>query len=84
MFLGKNKEILDVELWAISEALDTAIRETSTAHHTTLLTIFCESQKALTTIQQPPSQKENLFLRAQIYYKAEKLKTNGLQATQAS
>ena len=76
LFLDKNKEILDTELWAISEALDTAIRKTSTAHNT-LLTIFCDSQKALTTIRLPPLQKENRFLRAQIYYKAEKLKTYG-------
>ncbi len=72
MFWGKNKESLDAELWAISEALDTAMRETSTANNT-LITIFCDSQKALTAIRQPPSQKENRFLRGQIYYKAENL-----------
>ena len=76
MFLGKNKEILDAELWAISEALDTAMRETSTANNT-LITIFCDSQKALTAIRQPPSQKENRFLRGQIYYKAENLVGDG-------
>ena len=76
VFLGKNKETLDVELWAISEALDTAMREILTVDNT-LITIFCDSQKALTTIRQPPSQKENRFLRGQIYYKAKKLKTNG-------
>ena len=76
VFLGKNKEILDVELWAIAESLDIALRETLTVRNT-LLTIFCDSQKALMTIRQPPSQKENRFLRAQIYCKAEKLKTNG-------
>jgi len=80
VFLGKNKETLDAKLWAILVALDTTIRETSTANHATLLTIFCDSQKVLTTIRQPPSQRENGFLRAQIYYKAEKLKTNGYTA----
>ena len=65
MFLGKNKESLDAELWAILEALDTAMRETSTANNS-LITIFCDSQKALTAIRQPPSQKENQFLRGQI------------------
>ena len=34
VFLGKNKEILDAELWAISEALYTAMRETSTVYNT--------------------------------------------------
>ena len=76
VFLGKNKETLDVELWAISEALDTAMREILTVDNT-LITIFCDSQKTLTTIRQPPSQKENRFFRGQIYYKAKKLKTNG-------
>ena len=49
MFLGKNKESLDVKLWAILKALGTAIRETSTADNT-LITIFYNSQKALTAI----------------------------------
>ena len=76
LFLGKNKEILDAELWAISEALDTAIRETSNANNTPI-TIFCDSQKALTTIRHPPSHKENRFLRVYIYYKPKKLQSNG-------
>ena len=76
MFLGKNKEIIDLKLWAIAESLVIALRETLTIPNT-FLTIFCDSQKALMTIWQPPSQKENRFLRAQIYCKAEKLKTNG-------
>ena len=43
----------------------------------TFITIFCNSQKAFTTIRQPLSQNENRFLREKIYYKAKKLKTNG-------
>ncbi len=76
MFLGKNKESLDIELWAISEVLDTAMRETTTANNTPI-TIFCDSQKAFTAIRQPLSQKENRFLRGQIYYKAENLMRDG-------
>lgn len=42
-----------------------------------LITIFYNSQKALTTIRQFFSQKENRLLKKQTYYKAKKLKTNG-------
>lgn len=76
MFLKENKETFDVELWAISEALDIAMQETLTANNM-LIKIFCDSQKALTTIRQPPSQKENRFLRGQIYHKAKNLKSDG-------
>ena len=51
------------------------MRETS-AEDNTLITIFSDSQKALTAIRQPPSQKQNRFLQGQIYYKAEILKAN--------
>ena len=76
VFLGKNKEILDEELWAISDALDTAIREASSAD-STLITIFCDTQKALNAIQHFSSHKENRFLRGQIYHKAKKLQSKG-------
>ena len=49
IFLGKNKEILDIELWAIAESLDITLRETLTVPNT-LLTIFCDPQKALMII----------------------------------
>lgn len=76
MFLGKNKDTLDAELWAILEALDAARRETHVVENT-LINIFCDLQRALTTIQRRASQKKNRFLRGQIYYKARNLKTNG-------
>ena len=76
VFLDKNKETLDAELWAIMEVFEIAMRETS-AINNTVITIFYDSQKAFIAIRQPPSQKENRFLRGQIGYRAEKLKTNG-------
>ena len=76
VFLGKNKEALDGKLWTIMEVLEIATRETSAVNNT-VITIFCDSQKALTAIRQPFSQKKNRFLRRQIGYRAEKLKTNG-------
>ena len=60
VFLGKNKEILDAELWAISIALDVAAKETLDANAP--VTIFCDSQKALKVIGNPSSHKENRFL----------------------
>ena len=73
VFFGKNKEILDAELWAVSDALDTAIRETSNADNTPII-IVCDSQKALKAIQHSSSHNENRFLRGQIYNKAKNSK----------
>ncbi len=74
MFLGKNKKTLDEELGAILDALDTAMQETSNANHMPIM-IFCDSQKALTTIRQPSLHKENRFFRGKIYYKARELQS---------
>lgn len=41
-FLGENKEILDAELWAVSEALNIARKETLNAKDI-LIKIFCDS-----------------------------------------
>ena len=73
VFLGKNKEILDAELWAILEALGIARKETLNGRDTPI-TIFCNSQKALKTIQHPPNHQENRFL---IYQKTVELQANG-------
>lgn len=62
MFLGRNKKSIDINRWIISEALDTIGRETLTVNNT-LITIFCNSQKAFIAIRQPFSQKKNWFLR---------------------
>ena len=72
VFLWKNKKSLDAEIWSILEALEIATRNILAAN-TTLITIFCNSQKALTAIQQPPSEKENRFLKGQICYTVKKL-----------
>lgn len=44
MSLGKAKEILDAELWAISEALAIAKKTVNVGN--TPITIFCDSQKS--------------------------------------
>lgn len=76
IFLGKTKEILDAELWAISEALVVAPKETQHSKDAPI-TVFCGSQKALTAIQHTPSGKENRYLRGRIYYKAQELPKRG-------
>lgn len=59
MFLGKNKEILDAELWAISEVLDIAKKTTNMGNMPT--TIFCDLQIALKATALPPTYQENRF-----------------------
>ena len=76
IFLGKNKEILDAELWAIWKALEIALKEITNTRDIPV-TVFCDSQKALDAIKRPPSWKENRFLRGMIYLTAKKLQENG-------
>ena len=75
IFLGKNKEILDAELWAILEALD--IVEKIPAHPITLVTIFSDSQRTLRAIALPFISQENRFLRSHVYQKIENLQWTG-------
>lgn len=64
IFLGKNKEILDAELWVIFEALIIAEKM---ANSRASVTIFSDSQKALKAIAPPFTSEENRFLRSQVY-----------------
>lgn len=50
VFLGKNKEIIDAELWAILEALIVATKEIQNTRGAPI-TVFCDSQKGLIAIQ---------------------------------
>lgn len=70
-YLGKNKEVLDVELWAISEALILATKETRNTKIP--ITVFCNSQKAFTAIQHTPLQRKNRYIRSLICNKAREL-----------
>ncbi len=79
-FLGKNKLILDAELWAILTALDIALKETLDAKRASV-TIFSDSQRALRVVGDPPTHKEKRFLRSCNYGKAEKLERNGHPVT---
>ena len=55
--IGKNKDILDAELWEISEALDIAKKKASVGN--TPIEVFCDSQKALKAIALPLTCQEN-------------------------
>ena len=80
VFLGKVKEILGAELWAILEALCIAEKETQEAENTPVKS-FCDSQKALKAIEQPYTPQGNWFLRSLIYQKTQKLQDNGCVIT---
>ena len=75
IFLGRNKEIFDAELWAISEALEIAKKLASP--RTRLVTIFSDSQKALRAIALPRTSQENRYLRSLVYKKTEELQQIG-------
>lgn len=74
-FLGKNNEIVDIELWVIQLALDAILKEILDAKDTPVI-IFYDSQKVLRVIRNSPSHNNNRFLRDYIYRKAEKLEKN--------
>lgn len=77
VFLGRNKEVLDAELWAILSALEIARDETFNTSNAPIA-IFSDSQKDLQEIQHPAAHK-NRFLRGQIYHQATILQSTGLK-----
>lgn len=58
VFWSKIKDILDEKLWAILEALDIATNNIRNMKNA-LVTIFCDSQKALRVIEQLSLHKRN-------------------------
>lgn len=76
VFLGKNKEILDADLWAIAMTLEAAKRETR-GNFGAPITVFTDSREALTTIQQVSPRISSPFLRDLIYQRALDLKNGG-------
>lgn len=76
IFLGLNKEILDVKLWAISEASVIATKEIQHSKDTPI-TVFCDSPKALIAIQYTLSGNKNCYLRDVIYNRARKFQKGG-------
>lgn len=66
LFLGKNKKILDAELWAIFIALEAAKRETG-GNFSAPITVFTDSREALATSQQSFPRTGSPYLRGLIY-----------------
>lgn len=73
--LGKNKEILDAELWGISEALKIALKE-SILRKARKITVYSDSQLALKQLQ---GSKNNAgqALSIQIFKQAKQLHAQG-------
>lgn len=70
--LSKNKEILDVEIWGISEAVKVAEQKCIRTQQPPEISIFCDSQTAINKLRVMNS-KEGQALKAQIYQKAKQL-----------
>ena len=66
--LGKNKEILDAEIWGISKAVKVAERRCLRAQHLLIINIFCDSQTSINKLKTLDS-KAGQALKAQIYQK---------------
>lgn len=79
MALQKNKDVLDAELWGISEALGIALRETA-PKKAYKVTVFSNSQTAIRKIQAAKI-GVGQALRAQIVKRAKGLKTSGREVT---
>lgn len=75
-FLGKHKDSFDVELWAISDALNLDSKETRNAEPTTV-TIFTNSQTAMTKILEPKTKVGGDAIRNLIYQRARTMKNAG-------
>ncbi len=78
--LGKNKEIIDAEIWGISEALDIALREPVLQSCIMHVNIFSHSQKSPNKFCEEQT-CEGKALKAQIYQKASELKCKGYKVT---
>lgn len=73
--LGKNKEMLDAELWGISEALKIAPKE-NTSRKAGTITVFSDSQAAIKQLQESKS-NAGQALKIQIFKRAKQLHTHG-------
>lgn len=73
-YLGTRKEPYDAELWALSDALEIAIKETRNTHNMTI-SIFTDSKAAMEYIRVAKS--KGLAVRDLINQRANELQTNG-------
>ena len=73
--LGENKEVLDAELWGISQALKIALKET-TPKKVGRITVYSDAQMAIKQLQEAKS-NAGQALRIQIYKQARQLRAYG-------
>ena len=79
MFLEKNKKILDVKLWAIADGLK--IAKATLNDHIMPVTVFNDSQEALTAIWKSSFYAKRLYLRNLIYQRTLNLENSGHPVT---
>ena len=77
--LGKNKEILDVELWTITKSLE--IAKNSKFTRNTFVTDFCDSQTTFKAIVLPPVAQQNRVLKGLIRQKIKDLERTGYRTS---
>ena len=77
--MGNNKEVLDAELWGVSEALGVALRKT-TPRKLYKVTVFSDSQTAIKKIQRSKT-RPSQALKAQIVKKAKQLQSRDSKVT---
>ena len=80
VFLGKHKETVDAELWAIANGLEVA-RETTLNSHNTPITIVSNLREALTTLGQLSFHTSTPYLRNPIYQETSDLERKGHSVT---
>ena len=71
--MGLNKEILDAEMWGISEAFKVAEQRTRQIRQPWVISIFCDSQTIINNLRKCDGQA----LKLRIYQKAKKLVQQG-------
>lgn len=70
--MGKNKEIFDIEIWEISEALKVIKQRCMRIKQLYKINIFCDSQTSINKLKLLDS-KEGQALKTQIYQKTKQL-----------
>lgn len=78
VFLEKNKEILDAKLWIILKGLKIALKIMANTKNI-LVTILCDSQKALQGIKHLFSYKKNGFWEAWFIVQLKNFKKTEIQ-----
>ena len=75
-YLGENKESFDVELWAISDALELSIKKTKNRSPTTVI-VFIDSHTAIVKILEPKVRPGEGAIRDLIYRNTLNIRNNG-------